>query len=157
MECPYWVEPKLAGSCMPRQEDIERWASLGVKTVISLTESWEIEYYGRWSLPEFRKTLAEKGVKWIHWPTPDGYPPRDLDELVEVIETEIKRGSVVVHCVGGMGRTPTALAAYLIVKRCMKADDAIRSVERVNPAISITDQQYYALLELEATVRNVCK
>ncbi|AAL63545.1 conserved protein (possible dual specificity phosphatase) [Pyrobaculum aerophilum str. IM2] len=157
IECPYWITPRLAGSCMPGRGDIEKWAELGVKTVVSLAEAWEIEYYGRWGLLELRKTLMNKGMKWIHWPTPDGYPPRKLDELVELLKEEAAKGSVVVHCVGGIGRTPTVLAAYLIATRCMKADDAIREVERVNPAVSLTDQQYYALLEIEVTYRDKCR
>ena len=64
---------------------------------------------------------------------------------------------MVVHCVGGMGRTPTTLAAYLIATKCMKSEDAIRAVEEVNPNVSLTDQQYYALLEIEAMARDVCK
>jgi protein-tyrosine phosphatase len=157
MECPYFVESRVAGSCMPRREDLDRWTRLGVKTVISLAEAWEIEYYGGWGLLEFRSSLADRGMKWIHWPTPDGYPPRRLDELVEVIKREARNGVVVVHCVGGMGRTPTTLAAYLIATKCMKAEDAIRAVEEVNPNVSLTDQQYYALLEIEAMARDVCK
>jgi protein-tyrosine phosphatase len=157
MECPYFVEPRVAGSCMPRREDLDKWAQLGVGTVISLAEAWEIEYYGRWGLLELRRSLADRGMKWIHWPTPDGYPPRGLDELVEVIKKDAKNGVVVVHCVGGMGRTPTALAAYLIATRCMKADDAIRAVEQVNPNVSLTEQQYYALLEIEVATREACR
>lgn len=157
MKCPYFIEPKVAGSCMPRREDLDKWAQLGVKTVISLAEAWEIEYYGRWGLLELRKSLADRGMEWIHWPTPDGYPPRRLDELVEVIKKAAKSGVVVVHCVGGMGRTPTALAAYLIATRCIKADDAIREVERVNLNISLTELQYYALVEIEAAIRDTCQ
>ncbi|MCY0889836.1 MAG: dual specificity protein phosphatase family protein [Pyrobaculum arsenaticum] len=157
IECPYWVTARVGGSCMPRREDIDKWAELGVKTVISLAEAWEIEYYGRWGLLELRKHLAERGIKWVHWPTPDGYPPRDLEELVELLKAESSRGTVVVHCVGGMGRTPTALAAYLIATKCLKADDAIREVEKVNPAVSLTDSQYYALLEIEAAYREACR
>ena len=157
MECPYFVEPRVAGSCMPRGEDLDKWAQLGVRTVISLAEAWEIEYYGRWGLLELRRSLADRGMKWIHWPTPDGYPPRGLDELVEVIKKDAKNGAVVVHCVGGMGRTPTALAAYLIATRCMKADDAIRAIEQVNPNVSLTEQQYYALLEIEVATREACR
>lgn len=156
INCPYWVEPRLAGSCMPRREDIDRWGDLGVSTVVSLAESWEIEYYGRWGLLEFRQALAQRGITWIHWPTPDGYPPRRLDELVQIIKREMARGPVVVHCVGGLGRTPTVLAAYLIATRCLKADDAIRKIEEVNPAVSITEMQYYALLEIEASSRENC-
>ncbi|ACB39572.1 protein-tyrosine phosphatase family protein [Pyrobaculum neutrophilum] len=156
VECPYWVVENLGGSCMPRRSDVERWISLGVKSVVTLAEAWEIEYYGGWSLPEFRDVLRRQGVDWIHWPTPDGYPPRDLLALVELIDEELRRGPVVVHCVGGMGRTPTALAAYLAAKRCMGADDAIRRVEAVNPAIAITELQYYAILEVEAASRGRC-
>lgn len=156
MQCPYFVDKKVAGSCMPRREDIDKWAHLGVRTVVSLAEAWEIEYYGRWGLLEFQKALAERGMEWLHWPTPDGYPPRRLDELVQLIREKTAAGAVVVHCVGGMGRTPTVLAAYLIATRCLKADDAIKEVERVNPNVSLTEMQYYALLEVEAAYRERC-
>jgi len=156
MECPYWVDERVAGSCMPRRDDIDKWAKAGIRTVITLAEAWELEYYGRWGLLEFRKALEERGIEWIHWPTPDGYPPRGLIELVELVKAKARSGAVLAHCVGGMGRTPTLLVAYLIATRCLKADDAIRHVERVNPRISLTDQQYYALLEVEVAYRDVC-
>ncbi len=146
----YFVEPKVAGSRMPRVEDLDKWGELGVRTVISLAEAWEIEYYGRWGLLQFQNALLRLGAKWIHWPTPDGYPPRELGRLARVIEEEARRGVVLVHCVGGIGRTATALAAYLIVARCLDVEEAIREVEKANPNISITQEQYYALLEVEA-------
>jgi hypothetical protein len=39
----------------------------------------------------------------------------------------------------------------------MKADDAIRAVEQVNPNVSLTEQQYYALLEIEVATREACR
>ncbi|MEM1837785.1 MAG: dual specificity protein phosphatase family protein [Pyrobaculum sp.] len=156
MNCPYWVEPRLAGSCMPKREDVENWSRIGINTVVTLAEAWELEYYGGWGLYEFQQTLLQSNIKWIHWPTPDGRPPRRLDELVELIKREVARGPVLVHCVGGIGRTPTVLAAYLISK-CLKTEDAIRRVEEANPATSLTEEQYYALLEIEAIFKEVCR
>lgn len=157
MECPYWVDNKVAGSCMPRPGDLEKWISLGIKTVYTLAEAWEMEYYGGWGLLHWQRELSQRGMKWIHWPTPDGYPPRRLDQLVAEIAREAQNGAVVVHCVAGVGRTPTALAAYLVYAKCLDAEEALRRVEEVNPHMAISQEQYYAVLEIEAIARETCK
>jgi Predicted protein-tyrosine phosphatase len=153
VECPYFVEPGLAGSCMITRRDLERIAGAGIRHVITLAEDWELREYGGWGgADELRAALALLGIKWLHWPTPDGRPPADLQALARITASLARLGGVLVHCVGGVGRTPTALAAYLIY-RGMDAHEALRKVSEAVPAISISEEQYYALLELEAQLR----
>ncbi len=153
MECPYFVEENLAGSCMPRRPDLGKIARLGVKHVVALAEDWELKEYGGWDGPdEYRTELELRGIKLLHWPTPDGRPPSNLQALVKIIASLTRIGGVLVHCVGGIGRTPTTLAAYLIYKG-LDAHEALKRVSEVVPPISISEEQYYALLELEAQLR----
>lgn len=152
VECPYFVEPKVAGSCMPTRRDLDKWAGLGVRHVVTLAEEWELSAYGGWAgADEYRAELEARGIKWIHWPTPDGRPPRGLAFLGNLIAALAERGVVLVHCVGGVGRTPTAIAAYLIAKG-LGVDEALRIVSEAAP-VSISEEQYYALLEAEAELR----
>ena len=157
VNCLYWLDERVAGSCAPSAESVGEWVRAGVRTVITLAESWELEHYGRWDPREFRRVLEKSGIKWVHWPTQDGRAPRDLHDLAEIIALEASRGAVVVHCVGGVGRTATALAAYLVLTKCLSADDAIQEVQRANPLISVTDEQYLALLEVEVSARDRCR
>ncbi|MEZ0249326.1 MAG: dual specificity protein phosphatase family protein [Thermoproteus sp.] len=153
MECPYFLEPNLAGSCMPRRGDLDRLPGLGIKHVITLAEDWELREYGGWAGPDEYKTELElRGIKWLHWPTPDGRAPSNLQALVRIVASLTRLGGVLVHCVGGIGRTPTTLSAYLVYKG-LDAHEALRRVSEVVPAISISEEQYYALLELEAQLR----
>ncbi|WP_231818714.1 protein-tyrosine phosphatase family protein [Thermoproteus tenax] len=153
MECPYFVEPNLAGSCMPGRADLGKITSLGIKHVVALAEDWEFKFYGGWEgVHEYKEELEDRGVKLLHWPTPDGHPPQDLLALVRIIESLLRAGPVMVHCVGGIGRTPTTLAAYLIYKGA-DVHEALRRVSEAVPSISISEEQYNALLELEAELR----
>ncbi|MGC8973276.1 MAG: protein-tyrosine phosphatase family protein [Thermoproteus sp.] len=153
MECPYFVERGLAGSCMITRSDLDRLMGLGFKHVVTLAEDWELREYGGWDGPdELRTELGLRGIKWLHWPTPDGKPPADLQALARIIASLVRLGAVLIHCVGGVGRTPTALAAYLIY-RGLDAHEALRRVSEAVPAIAISEEQYYALLELEAQLR----
>nr|KJR74378.1 MAG: protein phosphatase [Thermoproteus sp. AZ2] len=138
---------------MPTRKDLDRWAELGIRHVVTLAEEWELKEYGGWDPDVYRAELEARGIKWLHWPTPDGHPPRGLGTLAKLIGELAKRGGVLVHCVGGIGRTPTALAAYLIAKG-VDAYEALRRVSEVAPSISISESQYYALLELEAEFKH---
>lgn len=154
MECPYFVEENLAGSCMPRRPDLDKFVRLGIRHVVALAEDWELREYGGWEGPdEYRTELGLRGIKLLHWPTPDGRPPSDLQALVRIIDSLVRIGRVLVHCVGGIGRTPTTLAAYLIYKG-LDAHEALRRVSEVVPPISISEEQYYALLDLENQLRH---
>ncbi|MFB6489953.1 MAG: protein-tyrosine phosphatase family protein [Thermoproteus sp. AZ2] len=152
MDCPYFVEPGVAGSCMPTRKDLDRWAELGIRHVVTLAEEWELKEYGGWDPDVYRAELEARGIKWLHWPTPDGYPRAAWDRW-QAHRRVGQEGGVLVHCVGGIGRTPTALAAYLIAKG-VDAYEALRRVSEVAPSISISESQYYALLELEAEFKH---
>ena len=117
----YWViQDKLAGCCRPgllshrsgernaRQamdEDLAWLREQGIGAVLTLTET---------ALPA--DLLARNGLVNLHIPVDDMTPPtpEQLDDALAFIHLQSQRYAVVVHCLMGMGRTGTVLAAYLI-------------------------------------------
>ncbi len=129
----HWIiENKLAGMERPGYhdpllDDLLFLMKKNIDVIVTLTEE-----------PlDSRSHLARK-FKWIHFPIDDFMAPdpaRAYDLIREVnrlIEQENKR--VLFHCLAGIGRTGTMLAAYLIYTRNISALDAISFVRSINRA-----------------------
>jgi protein-tyrosine phosphatase len=58
---------------------------------------------------------------------------------------EAAGGKVYVHCGVGVGRAPSAAAAYFIKYEKMKAAEAIATIKSVRPFIHLTPEQMQAL------------
>jgi len=58
------------------------------------------------------------------------------------------RGNLV-HCVGGIGRTGTVLAGYLMVTEGLNANEAVEEVRKYREGAVQTMQQFEFLLSLE--------
>ncbi len=120
---------------MPSEEQIKD-LSMIFRAVMILVEDWELDYD--------LELWAEFCAKVKHLPIPDfGTPSLDeLHEVVKWITSEIEDGkAVLVHCLGGMGRSGTVAAAYLI-SNGFGVDDAIKHVRaRVSGAIVTREQE----------------
>jgi hypothetical protein len=124
-----WVKldrGNIACSPMPRPRDLSDIVS-EFRAVVSLAEPWEMRYDP--------SILEEIGVKFLHVPTPDFTAPtllRLYSTAKWVMDNVMKGFRVLIHCYGGVGRSCTVAAAYLILKG-MSADEAIwevRSLKR---------------------------
>jgi len=149
----YWVNDRLAGSGLPGLEDLDEIASK-FSAVLSLPEDWEFVVYGGYRVEEFVSGLMNRGVKVVRLPTRDGFPPDDVVGAVRILASLIEQGPVLVHCVGGRGRTPTLIAAYLVMCMGFDAYEALRLLEEINPFIEISEVQFYAIIEAEAARRS---
>lgn len=111
-----FVTPTVAGSAIPAKPAAARFLhAVGVRLVISLLDSREVA-----------GVAALDPLRHVHVPVPDLTPPtlQQMHAIVDAIEDGARDGSVLVHCVGGRGRTATALVCYLTWKRGVSPGEA---------------------------------
>ncbi len=86
-----------------------------VDTLVSLLEPSEIE---RYELEREGELCAAMGIDFLLFPIPDHTAPKDLRStalLVEGLAERYRRSRrVIVHCLGGVGRSPTIAGAVLL-------------------------------------------
>ncbi|MEO9362861.1 MAG: dual specificity protein phosphatase family protein [Nitrososphaera sp.] len=130
-----WVlEGKLAGSGMPVTKAEFDWAcSQGISAIVTVREG---------PLPE---EWVNGSVDYLHLEVDDFAAPEieDIERAVEFIDAQ--PGSVMVHCAAGKGRTGVILAAYLIKKQGLAAQEAIDKIRAMRPGSIQSDAQEWAI------------
>ena len=90
----------------------------------------------------------------------DGSNPSEayVANFVRIVEHEadMRRGSVMVHCRAGLGRTGTMIACYLVYKHEFDAKEAIAWTRLCRPG-SVVGQQQQFILDLEPKIGNLVK
>jgi atypical dual specificity phosphatase len=134
-----WIdEGRLLACAYPRRRvALAGLAERGVQVIVNLHE--------RTHGPT---RLAPHGITEIHLPVRDftAPSPEVLERGVAEIEQALAAGkAVAVHCGGGLGRTGTLLACYL-VSQGMSTVDAIARVRRLRPGSIETREQVNAIL-----------
>ena len=104
------------------------------------------------NLPSDKAVFESAGFKFLCVPGEYGLAPsfeqaKALNEFIDACR--VGKLPVAVHCEGGLGRTGTAVAAYLIHKG-VTARDAIRAVRSREPSAIETVHQIRFLEEFEA-------
>ncbi len=135
-----WVLPgRLAGMAYPRPDAGPELRTLGIRAVLTLTES----------PPE--PFLVREGFTVHHEPVTDfeAPSPAALERAVAFVRRHLDRDEpVAVHCRAGIGRTGTALAAVL-VSLGHGARDAIDVVRSKRPGSLETSGQESAVMAFE--------
>lgn len=133
------IENKLAAMPYPQTRDAYLLLqSMGIRCILNLTEY----------LDEVPVALS---IQVTHIPVPDLTAPtlEQLVNAVRLIESCLADETpLAVHCVAGLGRTGTVLAAYLIAQG-MTAEAAIRDIREWRPGSIETEDQEAILYEYE--------
>lgn len=144
-----WViDKKLAGMARPGSSgDLEADARAlkeeGVSLLVTLTET-AID-------PDL---LARHDIHALHLPVVDFQPP-SVEQLTRFVAearmTMEKGGGVCVHCAAGIGRTGTALAAFLIAEG-YTVEAAVGEVRHLRPGSIETQGQIDALFAFKDAI-----
>ncbi|KIG14973.1 Protein-tyrosine phosphatase-related protein [Enhygromyxa salina] len=109
------------------REDLGSLREAGVDAVVCLVPHEELERYG---VPELIDAYRDSGLATLHMPLLDqkGASADKLREAAAWVQVRVAAGqSVLVHCVGGLGRSGMVAAAWLR-SRGVSADDALQIV-----------------------------
>ncbi len=121
---PVFVDDQVAFSPMPSRGE-EPAIAANFDLVVAVVESHELEY-----------NPALLRGKLLHAPVPD-YRWPSLPQLAGILEKVIhvaeRGGRVLIHCLGGRGRSATVAAAYLVARHGYTAPEAIREVRSLRP------------------------
>ena len=142
-----WViNDKLAASGRIMSQGQLDWAvKHGIKSVLTIRE---IPLSAKWF--EKHPEIDYKHVKVQDASAP---PVEELGNVVNYIDKEIQdRKPVIIHCNGGSGRTSTVLAAYLMMKEKMTAEQAVDKVKAIRGRTIRHKKQLHTLKEYEKIV-----
>jgi len=126
----FWVTKNIAFGPIPVLGDYDEIVR-EFDVVISLIEEEEYIRYGYNT-----EYFEAKGLKVIKLPTQDFRAPKIVPAmwlLRKLMELEERGLKVYVHCVGGLGRSGSIVAAYLSYKYGMSHEEAIKEVRRIRP------------------------
>jgi atypical dual specificity phosphatase len=149
-----WViEDKLAGSSMPMNYSQFLWVMThGVKAIVTVRE---VPLPSKW----FSNGNGDD-VDYFHLRVEDYGAPslEEIDNTIDYIQQQIsKKKPVMVHCAAGRGRTGTILAAYLIKKENLTANQAIKKIRSIRPGSIQSDRQEMALYVYEQYLNSKTK
>ena len=119
------VDGKVMRGSRPTEASYRALAARGVTTVVDLRAEE--------GLDRPMALLDRLGIDLVRIPMRDGQAPsaRQVDRFMAVVGDST--GKVYVHCMAGVGRTGTMVAAYLVEKRDVEPLDALRLNMAVGP------------------------
>jgi protein-tyrosine phosphatase len=131
--------------------DIQAIEDWDAKIVITLMEQHELDRFSVSHLPD---EVEKAGIRWLHLLIVDrNIPDNDFESAWEIhgpelIATVNSGSKIVLHCLGGLGRTGT-IASRMLVEMGMTADEAITTVRTARRHTIETEHQEQYVRQLE--------
>ena len=118
-----------------------------IKTVVSLN-SEEERAGNAWMSPPTESDYAAHGIEFKKLTLSDHspLPVSMLATAADKIHEGLQRGDVYVHCKAGQGRSAQAVVAYLLKHQNQTQDEAISSMQRDRPSITLKTEEQIARL-----------
>ena len=116
------MDDRFYRGARPKDQDLKTLASMGIKTIIDLTDNSR----------EYEQPAVEAaGLRYINIPMVDkSYPSMDqINEFLKVVD-DPETGKFFVHCAGGRHRTGVVGAVYRFNKDGWNLDQAIAEMDR---------------------------
>jgi protein-tyrosine phosphatase len=137
-----WVLPQqVAVGHFPEETDVDLFQQQGIKALLSLCHEEE----GAWS------DRIRDAFHCVCIALPDSHhdeplEPEALGKAVETLQANLRTyGSVYVHCLAGMERSPTVCIAYLCRYHGLELWEALNWLKQVHPRSSPTSAQLLAI------------
>lgn len=137
-----FVDDVVGGSSIPKIEHISLLSELGFTDIISLLETnHEKEFYD-----ECKKYNIN-----VHFFNVTDREPPSFDQLDKMLDIIYSSQKILVHCIGGVGRTNTLIVCYLLKKLNISSSEAITLLDRNRKVILSNTQlmfvkRYYGIL-----------
>ena len=129
------VDGRICAMGLPAESDLALLREAGFTLVIGVASEEYADPVREWCLAE--------GLRYVRYRVADMTAPEltDVRDFVAEVTYELAHGGrVAVHCLGGIGRTGTMIACYL-VSTGMTADQAVAEVRRRRPGSVQTRSQ----------------
>ncbi len=148
--CPGKVQPDGFTGAWDRDLalDLDAIRDWGAAAVVTLVERWELE---RYQVPRLGDEVRARSMEWHHLSITDGDIPRAPFDAAwpaagPMLRAHLLAGrSILLHCLGGLGRTGT-VAAMLLAELGEAPDAAVAAIRRARPgALETAAQAAYAL------------
>jgi len=140
---PRFVDDNVAFSRMPTLREVDEVLEK-FDAIVVLVEGFELPYSpNEW---------VARGVEVLHSPIPDFGAPsvEELLRVLEWIDGQVRRDKrVLIHCMGGCGRSGMVAVAWLMYSQGLTLRDALSRVRAIRPCAVETEGQMEALQKLE--------
>lgn len=135
--CPGKVGASQSGAPWMRDlgADLDLIKDEGFTVVVTLMEWWELRHYG---VPHIGMEAKKRGLRWVNYPIVDGNIPSDewgaaWEDLSSKLAKELNAfGGILIHCLGGLGRTGT-IASMLLQDLGMPAEETVTLIRSKRP------------------------
>ena len=124
-----------------------------VSSVVCLVTPDELEYYGT---SDLLQQYHSHNLDVLHFPILDQHAPslESLERSLDWIDSRIKNGqNVLIHCVGGLGRSGLVAASYLM-KGGLDLESAVESVRRARSERAIETHEQMDFLRRWSAIQH---